>query len=380
MNILIDYLVLSIKIDTYEELFDQLNMDIRDFIEIKSYYGATNCVYHDGIKVHYNVKLEDKGLGRNHECIDLVILDLSGKGCRAVESMNNSDFDWLGFLKKYDAMFRSGNAHIARLDIACDDIEGLLDMKKLQEYTYYDKYVCRGKNTPDMVIKGKETIYFGSEKSDRRLRIYNKAMEQKVDRHWIRIEFQLRNDNAMSWYLNWLNYEDRIGELFAGVLLDYLRFVQLPKGMDVNTMKEQRHQARLPTVKWWDKFLNTCTRIPQLYLPGEEYDFNRLVRSDKQNHSTTKTMLRLLEVKGETFPDYINEVNRAKHNRHQRDLLIQVGIDPDEQITVDDLFPGFKLVPIGAYIDDIDMPKDDPNTAYIKELLRRDRDDGSRKV
>lgn len=49
MNILIDYLVLSIKKDTYEELFDQLNMDIRDFIEIRSYYGATNCVYHDGI-------------------------------------------------------------------------------------------------------------------------------------------------------------------------------------------------------------------------------------------------------------------------------------------------------------------------------------------
>lgn len=376
MNILIDYLVLSIKIDTYEELFDQLNMDIRDFIEIKSYYGATNCVYHDGIKVHYNVKLEDKGLGKNHECIDLVILDLSGKGCRAVESMNNSDFDWLSFLKKYDAMFRSGDAHIARMDIACDDTEGMLDMQKIYRYTLKRKFVCRAHNDPVVMMMGEESIYFGSKNSDRRLRIYNKALEKGIqDQHWIRVEFQLRNDNAMSWYLNWFNYEDRIGELFAGVLLDFLRYVEIPKDVDALDIKNNRNQARMKTARWWDKYLQTTNRIRQLYLPGEEYDFNRLVRADKQNHSTTKTMLRLLEVKGETFPDYINEVNRAKHNRHQRDLLIQVGIDPDEQITVDDLFPGFKLVPIGAYTDNIDLPQEDPQTKWIHELLRRDRNE-----
>lgn len=329
MNILIDYLVLSIKKNTYEDLFSQLNMDIRDFIEIRSYYGTTNCVYHDGIKVHWNLKIEDKGLGRNCEYIDLVILDLSGKGCRTVEAMNDCDFDWLGFLKKYDAMFRSGDAHIARLDVACDDIEGLLDMKKLQEYTFYDKYVCRSKKLPDMIIKGQETIYFGSAQSDRRLRIYNKAMEQGLDRHWIRIEFQLRNDNAMSWYLNWLNYEGRIGELFAGVLLDYLRFVQLPKGMDMDTVKLHSNQHRLPTVKWWDKFLNTCSRIPQLYLPGQEYDFSRLQRAAKQTYSTVKALMLL---NGGDWGAYINEVNRTKLNRYQRDLVRRLGADPDDEI------------------------------------------------
>ena len=73
-------------------------------------------------------------------------------------------------------------------------------------------------------------------------------------------------------------------------------------------------------------------------------------------------------------------VNRAKANRHQRDLLIQVGIDPNEEITIEHLFPGYKLVPIGAYTDEVDLPKDDPNTAYIKELLRRDRNDESGEV
>lgn len=329
MNILIDYLVLSIKKNTYEELFDQLNMDMRDFIEIRSYYGTTNCVYHDGVKVHWNVKIEDKGLGRSVEYIDLVVLDLSGKGCRTVEQVNSCNFDWLGFLKKYDAMFRSGDAHIARLDIACDDVDGLLDMKKLQESSYYDKYICRSKNLPEIIIKGQETIYFGSPKSDRRLRIYNKALEKGIDQHWIRVEFQLRNDNAMSFYLNWLNYEGRIGELFAGVLLDYLRFIQLPKGMDMATVREQRHQDRMPTVKWWDKFLGTCNRIPQLYLPGEVYDFTRLERAAKQTYSTVKT---LMLATGGDFGAYINEVNRAKLNRHQRDLIRQLGADPDAEI------------------------------------------------
>lgn len=365
MNILIDYLVLSIKKNTYEELFDQLNMDIRDFIEIKSYYGATNCVYHDGIKVHYNVKLEfeDKGLGRNSECIDLVILDLSGKGCRAVEAMNNCDFDWLGFLKKYDFMFRSGDAHIARLDIACDDTEGLLDMKKLYRYTLKRKFVCRAKHDPVVMMMGEESIYFGAKQSDRRLRIYNKAMEKGLtDQHWIRVEFQLRNDNAMSWYLNWLNYEGRIGELFAGVLLDFLRFVQLPKGMDMETVREQRNQGRFTTAWWWHKFLDTAIRIPQLYLPGEEYDFSRLQRAAKQTHSTVKTLMLL---SGGDWPAYINDVNRAKLNRHQRDLVRRAGFDPDEKLTV---------LPIGAFTDEIDLPKDEKDKQWIIDLLRQDRE------
>lgn len=329
MNIVIDYLVLSIKKQTYEELFSQLHMDIQDFIEIRSYYGTTNCVYHEGIKVHWNLKVDDKGLGKRQEYIDLVILDLSGKGCRAVEQINNCNFDWLGFLKKYDAMFRSGDAHIARMDIACDDLDGLLDMKKLQSYTYNDKFVCRSKKVPQLVIKGQETIYFGSEKSDRRLRIYNKALEQGKDTHWIRCEFQLRNDNAMAFYLNWLNYEGRIGELFAGVLLDYLRFVELPKGMDMQMIKQHSNQHRLPTAWWWNRFLQTCNRIPQLYLPGEEYDFKRLERAVKQGLSSVKT---LLLVNGGDVSAYINDVNRAKLNRVQRDLIHSLGGDPDDQV------------------------------------------------
>lgn len=332
MNIVVDYLVMSIRINTYEQLFSQLQLDIQDFIEIKSYYGATNCVYHDGIKVHWNVKLEDKGLGKCKEYIDLVILDLSGKGCRTIEQINACDFDWLGFLKKYDDLFRSGDAHIARMDIACDDIEGLLDMKKLQKYTYIDKYVCRAKSVPEIAIKGRETIYFGSPKSDRRLRIYNKALEQGKDAHWIRVEFQLRNDNAMSFYLNWLNYEGRIGELFAGVLLDFLRFIELPKGMDVLQMKEQRNQGRLPTARWWDSFLQTCNRIPQLYLPGDQYDLNRLNRAVKQGLSSVKTLLLL---NGGDFSAYINEVNKAKLNRVQRDLLRTLGADPDDDVDLE---------------------------------------------
>jgi len=363
MNILIDYLVLSIKKNTYEELFNQLNMDIRDFIEIKSYYGATNCVYHDGIKVHYNVKLEDKGLGRNHECIDLVILDLSGKGCRAVESMNKSDFDWLGFLKKYDAMFRSGDAHIARLDIACDDTEGMLDMQKIYRYTLKRKFVCRAHDDPVVMMMGEECIYFGSKNSDRRLRIYNKALEKGIqDQHWIRVEFQLRNDNAMSWYLNWLNYEDRIGELFAGVLLDFLRYVEIPKDVDALDIKNNRNQARMKTARWWDKYLQTANRIPQLYLPGEEYDFSRLQRAAKQTHSTVKTLMLL---NGGDWPEYINELNRTKLNRHQRELVTRAGIDPNEKLPV---------LPIGAYTDEVDLPKDGPQTKWIRELLKKDRE------
>ena len=176
------------------------------------------------------------------------------------------------------------------------------------------------------------------------------------------MEFQLRNDNAMSWYLNWLNYENRIGELFAGVLLDFLRYVEIPKDVDALDIKNNRNQARMKTARWWDKYLQTTNRIRQLYLPGEEYDFSRLQRAAKQTHSTVKTLMLL---NGEDWPEYINELNRTKLNRHQRELVTRAGIDPDEELTT---------LSIGAYTDEVDLPQDNLQTKWIRELLRKDRE------
>ena len=53
------------------------------------------------------------------------------------------------------------------------------------------EYICKSRKV--FWTQGcEEAIYFGSATSDRRLRIYNKAMERKVGYHWIRVEFQLR--------------------------------------------------------------------------------------------------------------------------------------------------------------------------------------------
>ena len=67
---------------------------------------------------------------------------------------------------------------------------------------------------------------------------------------------------------------------------------------------------------------------------------------------------------GGDWPEYINEVNKAKLNRHQRDLVTQAGIDPDEKVP---------LLPIGAFTDEVDLPQEDPQTQWIKDLLEQDR-------
>ena len=281
VKILIDDLSISWKYDNVEKLFDQLGLaDVKTIpMRTKYYqYGA----YFDGVLIAYNTD----PLGN----VTDTYLDLSGKGCRTIEQLNDCDFDWRGFLIQYDQDFHTRYSNISRMDIACDLLDDEVPYDKFRKYADNEMYVCRSKVLPKIISKREENIYFGSEKSDRLLRIYNKALEQGLpNTYWVRMEFQMRNECAMSWYLNWKQRSD-VGCLFSGVMLDYLRFVSPPKGSDIEEIKKNRNQGRLPTADWWSKLLGDVERIPQLYLPGEAYTLARLEHFlEHQTYSSLKT-------------------------------------------------------------------------------------------
>lgn len=225
-RILIDYFVASWKIQSYDEqqqlrFFRELDRSPGDFQLIKSYYGLKCCYYYEGVKIHVGD--------------DLVILDCSGKGCRTMEE--KFGWDWAAKFNEWQPEIMQHPhgeppaMHVARLDVACDLLDDyVITVPKLQDLVRKGKFTCLSQY--HICTDGNEEgIYFGSPRSDRRVRIYNKAKEQGIETPWVRFEFQLRNDNATSFLLNYFQ-EKHIGKTFYGMMHNYLNFTQ-PSVMDI---------------------------------------------------------------------------------------------------------------------------------------------------
>lgn len=107
------------------------------------------------------------------------------------------------------------------------------------------------------------TVQFGSKKSKILLRIYDKAQERGgFDYHWIRAELQFNGERAAGFIKKMLETQSNVGELYAGVLKNYLRFIKLD-----HTRKE-----RCTTVGWWEQFLENAEKI-KIFSP-KTVDYN----------------------------------------------------------------------------------------------------------
>lgn len=230
-RVLIDYFVCSWKIFSYAEAMSIFRLlrepdydpggdffGLEGFTEINSYYGLDTCFYYGGIKIHVGE--------------DLVILDCSGKGCRTLEQ--EFDWNWEIFFDamKHDLTYTEDphqmpKAHISRLDVACDVLgSDKFSVDRIYDFVRRGRYVCKSKRYLHAAGTNEEWIYFGSPASDRRLRIYNKGLEQGTpEEPWVRSELQLRNDNAISFVLNYYNQKS-VPETYYGVIHDYLRILK----------------------------------------------------------------------------------------------------------------------------------------------------------
>jgi len=102
-------------------------------------------------------------------------------------------------ISSYDLLKLMHTYRASRLDIAIDVRNGSLDIAKLTAMFDASNVVTRAQER--IYITGTrnvgETLYIGSPRSNRRVRIYDKAAEQKLDNVlWTRIEYQLRGKHA----------------------------------------------------------------------------------------------------------------------------------------------------------------------------------------
>ena len=277
---------------------------------IKSHFGLSNCIYYDGISIHFDD--------------EIVILEMSGKGCRTCEDLNPC-FDWFSFINSFDnGILHNADEpcyfHISRIDIALDDIDNsIVDIPLLQKYVRAKKYVCQSRYVSCIDGTRELAVYFGSPKSTRRLRIYDKRLEQNLPDDsppWVRYEFQLRDENALSFYLNLRLCNGNFSKCYYGVLANYLDFVTQSHDDFSN------HVDRLVTVKWWRDFLGNVSELKNLYLPGREYSLHSVEKYfSTQCASTVKTLYLVHKHKsGGDVSSFLDMVDSASLNAKQRVL------------------------------------------------------------
>ena len=252
--VIFDWLTFSAKNRTVDDMKYLLCMAHVDWEEC-----AGRNFYRSGVTFH-GVSIWFDGLRDNMG----VCVNMSGKGCRAFESHGSGCWETLIHFIVSDPF----TYNISRIDIAYDDHIGLLDIDQMRADVDAAYFVCRSKQW--QVHYGTEgiTLYFGSEKSDIMLRIYDKAAEQGLSgEHWIRVELQLRRDRAKHFVINVFENNYSIGKVFSGVLIGYLSFKQ--PSADTN-------KSRWEIADYWLNILESLESIPYWDSPAEESNSGKL--------------------------------------------------------------------------------------------------------
>lgn len=244
-------------------------------------------------------------------------LDMSGQGCRTFEEYSTITFPDLFQI----VMDNPHDFHVTRLDVAFDDHEGILDIRQIwkdadaYEYVSRARYMAIQKEFKDREASNLPgiTIYHGSPQSEFRLRIYDKAAERGYgsDRHWIRVEMQLRDNRALAF----IQQPEPIGVKFRGVLFNYVRYVD-PDDLDSN-------RWRWPMKQYWADLIEGIERIRLYTAPGIEYNLMNLDRFvfDQAGNAITTA----LQIHGSTeFFDRLRSRTVAGNPKYEK-LLKEYG-------------------------------------------------------
>lgn len=256
----VDWVEATLKTENLQIAFDLLNMKETDFILMDR--GAMG--YRRQLRAGNIIILADGNEGMGIHIV------MSGQGCRQFEA--SYPYTWSKF---FNDIFKKGEGHFTRLDAAIDDFKGYFTIRqirgKVRRGECSSKF--RGmKSIEKFLIKDGSTkgatCYFGSDKSDIKVRFYDKLQERKAQgleieeglTVWNRTEIEMRDEKADAFaillinsYINHLGQEKkRIGQIIAGALKNYITFRK--KNGDSN-------KSRWDVCEWWIEFLGDVEKI-----------------------------------------------------------------------------------------------------------------------
>ncbi|MBX3114458.1 MAG: replication initiation factor domain-containing protein [Fimbriimonadaceae bacterium] len=210
-------------------------------------------------------------------------LIIKGEGCDALAVRHGfSLYDEKEWCKSV-AHLMSLNWVLTRIDVAIDDLSGLLDIRVLDAYSWEEgqRNRHRSKRRGGSLLHQQDadgTLLFGVKQggvalSDLGIRIYDRNAKQKKLGQNIRVELQARGKHAR-----------RIADIlltegFRGIRSEVLRCVNFREVVDSRKSKPDSW----PTCSWWLGFLNNASRgilvsqprIAPKYLKSLEHSYGK---------------------------------------------------------------------------------------------------------
>ncbi|AYK55950.1 MULTISPECIES: replication initiation factor domain-containing protein [Bacillaceae] len=256
---LIDYLRFSIPNSDFTIIANEiLGIPISEFSsEVK---GSPYPTYDESISFA-NIKLHSS---KNHSSI---LVDMSGQACRQYEEyMSRVDgWHWHGFI----SFILDRQGKITRIDLALDIFDDSTpSVKVLQDYIKRGQLSTKSHKFIEInsgrILDGKLTgfsLYIGS--SPQILRIYDKKQERKDNtdevvnvEKWVRWELELTDGKAMQVGFHMTGGKP-LSVIVKGILSAHYCFKTQPK-----KASDFHNKNRLPTMKWWQKFIDGIETIP----------------------------------------------------------------------------------------------------------------------
>lgn len=200
-----------------------------------------------GISVHSTSDLDNRQL--NAGCC----VEMSGQGCRAYETYSGRSMSDL------IARVRSAGLSVSRVDIAYDDFSGVIDLDRMAAQAHDFHFTSRlqarkivdASEVSDLELSGL-TVSHGSKSSRIYIRCYDKRVERNaynIFPHWVRLEVQLRDGNA----LGFLDAPGDLGSKFSGLLRQYLLYRDPVPG--------DSNKRRWKVSPWWENFLGSAAAL-----------------------------------------------------------------------------------------------------------------------
>lgn len=306
--ILIDWITFTTKIWSVQDIKSFMGLLDVDW-QLAEYgrYGYKRKEMFNGVNILYEGRLNENGEDDMGVCVEV-----SGQGCRALETYGK--IDWLSFLAFL--MEEYNEFHITRIDLAYDDHTGVLDKLRLKLDTDDGNYRARFSSWEIRYGNRGFSIYHGSNQSQVRIRIYDKAAERGLldGTHWIRVEIQLRDENAEGAAKAFIE-RHQIGSVYSGILANYLVYCE---------ESDDKNKSRWPTADYWQELLQGAKSIHIAAKPGVDYNIFHLEAFLRDTAGgALKTWIEIFGL--DSLPDMLKKRKAKMNPKHQRLIEIYKG-------------------------------------------------------
>jgi DNA relaxase NicK len=201
---------------------------------------------------------------------------------------------------------------VTRIDLACDDLTGALDMDEIWEYLQNGKYRTHmttktfhesfsGDNA------GARTAYIGSAASLGRIRIYDKAKQfydpesepEQYKSHWLRFEIVLRHEYAEQAAQILANADD-IDAAVAGIISSKFNFIEITN----------ENITRCALASWWVAFLEERLDVKLSPKPKNKHIIER--HAEWLRYSISRTLSKVYHAMGDVELQELLEHGKEK--------------------------------------------------------------------